>query len=176
MSLSFRQPFVVIRAVLLAPLANLLSTLNAHGAVFIAGLAALLVFAGPLSGVAEGSEPGLQVMDGKIYLPIPGSQITAGYGTLKNSSAQAVEVKFEKVEKFRAVELHQTREENGVARMQKIPSLAIAPQSEAVLRPGGAHLMLFTPEKGLKAGDLARVHATVNGKSIILEFKLITRD
>ncbi len=51
------------------------------------------------------------------------------------------------------VELHTHIHEGGVMRMREVESIAVPAGGEAVLEPGGDHLMLFGLRPGLAPGD-----------------------
>ena len=55
--------------------------------------------------------------------------------------------------RFGEVSLHETRTVDGVSRMRELERLPIAPGAEAVLRPGGLHLMLMQPDAALVEGE-----------------------
>lgn len=50
---------------------------------------------------------------------------------------------------FDSVELHQTTTADGISRMRSLDSLNVPARGEAVLEPGGTHLMLFGPRQDL---------------------------
>ena len=67
--------------------------------------------------------------------------MTAGFGVLKNETAQAIEFTGFRSPAFRDVSLHETVVADGVSRMQEVESLALAPGETVELAPGGYHLM-----------------------------------
>jgi hypothetical protein len=52
-----------------------------------------------------------------------------------------------------AVELHMTKMESGVMKMQAQDSITLPANSQAKLEPGGLHIMLINLRRDLKAGD-----------------------
>ena len=54
---------------------------------------------------------------------------------------------------FGEVSLHETRIVDGVSRMRAVPELHIAADGDAILEPGGLHLMLMQPNAPLEAGS-----------------------
>jgi periplasmic copper chaperone A len=52
-----------------------------------------------------------------------------------------------------SVELHESYEENGVAKMRKLTFLSIVPQKPVAMRPRGKHIMLIGLKRQLKDGD-----------------------
>jgi copper(I)-binding protein len=52
-----------------------------------------------------------------------------------------------------SVEVHQTKMEEGVMKMEHIPGLEVPPKSEVILEPGGYHVMLIDVSQPLAVGD-----------------------
>lgn len=83
----------------------------------------------------------------------PGVTALAGYMSLINQGKQTVVLDRFSSTDFERVELHQTRIEGDVARMEKKNSLSLSSGGTVKLQPGGYHLMLFKPKRPLRAGD-----------------------
>lgn len=107
--------------------------------------------------------PGLDLRDGWIRQAPPRSTVMAGYARLANKGAEPIVVDKAGSPAFGAAELHRTVVENGISRMLRDQPLAIAPGAQAVLEPGGWHLMLFRPARELKAGDQVPVRLECRG-------------
>jgi copper(I)-binding protein len=67
--------------------------------------------------------------------------------------------------------LHQTVSKGGMARMMHSPRIEIKPGSTLQLTPGGYHLMLMHPKKGLRQGDQVEVLLEFQG-GLVLPVKL----
>ena len=52
-----------------------------------------------------------------------------------------------------SVEVHQTKMEEGVMKMEHIPGLEVPPKDEVLLEPGGYHVMLIDVSGPLEVGD-----------------------
>ncbi len=52
-----------------------------------------------------------------------------------------------------ALEIHESREEDGVMRMRPVEGIDLPPGGEAELRPGGLHVMLLGLTRSLMPGD-----------------------
>lgn len=78
---------------------------------------------------------------------------SAGYLTLTNHGKDAVAIVGASSNVARAVEIHTTREVDGMMRMERLPGLAVAPGERVELAPGGKHLMLFGLAFRLVPGD-----------------------
>ncbi len=113
----------------------------------------LAVMAAPGEAQAVG-QPCLQVEQGWARLPPPGSQMSAGYARVRNQCRAAVTVVGASGTGFGEVTLHETRLENGVSRMQAVPTLEVPAGGSVELRPGGLHLMLMQPRAALTEGQL----------------------
>lgn len=57
----------------------------------------------------------------------------------------------------RAVELHESRIEDGVMRMRPVEGVDLQPGETVTLQPGGLHLMLVDLRQPLEAGDSVRL-------------------
>lgn len=73
----------------------------------------------------------------------PTQPVTAAYLSVMNHGNSAVSVTGARVEGAGRVEIHTSREVDGLMTMEQITSLDIAPGQTVSLEPGGAHLMLF---------------------------------
>ena len=76
----------------------------------------------------------------------------AGFGRIENRCGAEMVIVGATSPAFADVSLHQTRVVDGISRMRALPELRIAPGDDAVLQPGGMHLMLMQPRAPLKAG------------------------
>ncbi len=111
-----------------------------------AALAASLVHAAPAS---AGSPLTVEDARARILLPTrPG----AAWLTIRNSGAADRLVGAESPAAER-VELHTHVHRDGVMMMRRVEGLDVPADGEAVLEPGGDHLMLFGLKAGLAPGD-----------------------
>jgi hypothetical protein len=83
----------------------------------------------------------------------PGMKMTAGFGLLRNDSAEAIELSGFTSPQFGDVSLHRTELVDGVSRMREVPSLNLAPGESLALEPGGYHLMLMMPVAPIALGE-----------------------
>jgi len=91
------------------------------------------------------AEAPLVASDVVISEPPPGRAMSAGYLTLRNNTNSVIRISGVDSPQFGFVEIHETRLENGVAKMLLVPELLIPAQSSISLQPGGKHLMLMRP-------------------------------
>ena len=77
----------------------------------------------------------------------------AGFGRIENRCTTPVVIVGVSSPAFGDTSLHETRIVDGVSRMRALPELRIAPDSVAILKPGGLHLMFMQPRAPLKPGS-----------------------
>ena len=114
-------------------------------AFFIAVLCTGSLYADPTS-------PQLRVEDPWVREGPPNARVLAGFMKLTNPGAGPVRVTSVTSPDFASIEIHRTEIVDGVARMMQETSIDIAPGGSVELKPGGMHLMLFSPAKRLRHG------------------------
>ena len=125
----------------------------------------------PLTATARDCAP--QVKDGWIRLLPGGMPMQAGFGRIENRCAMPATMVSASSTAYASVELHESRVVDGVNRMRAVPELRIAPDSAAVLKPGGLHLMLIKPNAVLKPGSRVVVEFTLkDGRKLLGEFEV----
>jgi copper(I)-binding protein len=72
-------------------------------------------------------------------------QMSAGYLTFTNNSAQSITLTHVTSPQFGAVEMHESVVEDGMARMYPLGDLTILAGTTVQFEPGGKHLMLMRP-------------------------------
>lgn len=90
-------------------------------------------------------QPPLVASDVVVTRPMPGMKMSAAYLSLANNSDRAIRISRVASAQYESVQLHETRVEDGVARMRAIPVLEIAAGETVTLERGGKHLMLMRP-------------------------------
>ena len=96
------------------------------------------------------------------------------YMTLKNTGTQAIEIVRAESDLYSSIEFHETIHQDGMARMVRHDSLIIAAGDKIELKRGGAHLMLFNPNKRLTAGDTVTIKLLTKNntsKTILVKVK-----
>ena len=110
------------------------------------------VLALTLSGSVIAAEAtGISVHEGYIRLPPPGSP-AAAYFTLKNTGAERALVDADCACAGMTM-IHESIEQDGMAKMRHVDSASLPNGGELVLKPGGLHVMLMRLKAPLKAGD-----------------------
>ncbi|WIH06944.1 copper chaperone PCu(A)C [Xanthomonas translucens pv. graminis] len=108
-------------------------------------------FAAPAARQAAGCLPQWQA--GWVRLPPSAAMpMAAGFGRLHNPCGQALAVVAVRSPAFAEVSLHQTTQVDGVSKMRELERLPLAAGADAVLQPGGLHLMLMQPAQPLREG------------------------
>lgn len=122
------------------------------------------------SALAEGH---LTISNAWIRTAPPGAMMLAGYASLKNDGDAPLVVAGAESAAFGSVGLHQTIDENGLAKMRPLGKFTIAPGETVVFSPGGKHFMLMQPKRELKPGDAAKIHVTTaSGNGADAEFSV----
>ena len=106
----------------------------------------------PGSAVAE-----LEIHDAWIKNLPPAVPVRAGYMTIRNAQANAVSIIAIRSDAFASVEIHRTIAEDGMMRMEPVPTLVIEPDSSVQLAPGGLHLMMMNPTQATRPGDVLQI-------------------
>lgn len=135
-------------------------------AAALAGLLSSLL----LAPVAQACE-GLQAKDAFIPEAPPGLPM-AGYVSLHNAGTQALTIDGARSPDFGAVELHRTVYQDGNARMLRDQKLPIAPGADGAFARGSYHLMLFRPQKPLKAGDTVTIDLKCGNAATPVQFSV----
>ncbi len=94
-----------------------------------------------------------QVREGWVRLLPGGLPMQAGFGRIDNPCPMPATIVGVRSPGYGSVELHESRVVDGVSRMRAVPTLRIAPEAAAVLKPGGLHLMLMQPRVPLQPGS-----------------------
>ena len=94
----------------------------------------------------------LTIRDAYIRLAPLGAPL-AGYGVLINHSDKNSVLVDANATWAGMTMMHESREENGMAKMRHLDSVTVPAHGELVLQPGGIHLMFMQTPKNLKIGD-----------------------
>ena len=108
----------------------------------------LLLLAFPGFALAE-----LEISNPRVKNLPPSVPVRAGYMTLHNPESKAVSIVSLNSDAFGSIEIHQTIAQDGMMRMERVPTLTIEPDSTVQLAPGGLHLMMMNPVEPTRIGD-----------------------
>jgi len=93
----------------------------------------------------------------------PHAEMSAGYLTIMNHSAQAQTLTSVSSPQFQKVEAHKTEMVNGQVRMLREDNVTVPAHGSMEFKPGGYHLMLIHPLHELKLGDRVELHLQFKG-------------
>ena len=109
----------------------------------------------------------VEISNATVRQPLPGRTVSAGYFSIHNTSAQAVNLVAATSPWFEKVELHQHSYVDGMMRMEHVERIVVAPNQTLHLQPGGLHLMLFTPKQALQLDQQVPIELVLeNGQKI----------
>lgn len=112
-------------------------------------LAVLPLVSAACTPAASSSE--ITVADARV--PVPAGVNAAAYMTLTNDGDSADQLISASTDIAGSVELHQTTTEDGSMSMQQVTGVEIPAGGQAVLEPGGLHVMLIGVTEDLAEGD-----------------------
>lgn len=113
---------------------------------------ARLVSVAALAGAGCDAAPGVSAGDLRVIAPTPASRNAAGYLSISNDRDEVLVISALASPQFEQVELHETRVENGIARMRKLGDVTVGPRQTLEFEEGGKHLMLIGPVDALAVG------------------------
>ena len=97
----------------------------------------------------------------------------AGYFVLENNGSGDRSLVGASSPAFDDVRLHRTNEENGMASMAPVESVAIPAHGRVAFQPGGYHLMMMHPRQELQPGDSVAVTLHLdNGEDLKTSFTI----
>ena len=123
--------------------------------------AGLLLSAGALAGSADQ----VTVDNPYVRLAPPNAPATGAFMVIRNNGDKDVKVVKADNPLSRATELHTHINDGGVMKMRPVPAIDIKAKGEAVLKPGGLHVMLIDLKAPMKEGDLVPVTLTFDDGS-----------
>jgi len=130
-------------------------------AVFVCSISALAL--APAAGIAAD----VSVRDAWIREAPPGMSMMAGYMELRNDTSGPQALVAASSSGFRSVMMHRTVTKDGMARMEHLSQIELAPGASAIFAPGGNHLMLMSPGRTLRAGDTVVIKLEFRGGLVL---------
>ena len=125
-------------------------------------LAAGLLFS---AGVLAGAADNVSVQDPNVRLTPPSAPATGAFMVIRNAGDKDVRVVKADNPVSKATELHTYVNEGGVMKMRPIPAIEIKAKGEAVLKPGGLHVMMIDLKVPMKEGDTVPITLTFDDGS-----------
>lgn len=137
----------------------------------MSALAAALLFS---TAVLAGAADKVTAQDPYVRLAPPGAPATGAFMVLKNGGDKDVKVVKAENPLSRVTELHNHINDNGVMRMRPVPAIDIKAGGEAVLKPGGLHVMLIDLKAPMREGDTVPITLNFDdGSSKTVEAKVV---
>lgn len=132
--------------------------------------ACLMFSAGVLAAAAD------QISVDKPYVRLlpPGAQTTGAFMVIRNAGDKDVKLVKADNPASRVTELHTHLNEGGVMKMRPVAAIEVKAKGEALLQPGGLHIMLIDLKAPLKEGDVVPITLGFDdGSSKKLEAKVL---
>ncbi|MEW6514528.1 MAG: copper chaperone PCu(A)C [Pseudomonadota bacterium] len=123
--------------------------------LILAGLLATAINAGIAH--AAGAADQITVNDAYIRQAPPGAMATGAFMVIRNAGPDEVRVVKAASTVSRFTELHTHLNEGGVMKMRQVKDIPVPPGGEAVLKPGGLHVMLIEMRLSLREGDMVPI-------------------
>lgn len=133
--------------------------------------AASLLFS---AGVFAGAADQVAVHDPYVRLAPPNAPATGAFMVIRNNGDKDVKVLKADNPLSKATELHTHLNEGGVMKMRPVPAIDIKAKGEAVLKPGGLHIMMIDLKAPMKEGDVVPITLSFDdGSSKKVEAKVV---
>ncbi|HLO63798.1 MAG TPA: copper chaperone PCu(A)C [Azonexus sp.] len=125
-------------------------------------LAAGLFFS---AAVFAGAADNVAVQDPYVRLAPPNAPATGAFMVIKNNGDKDVKLVKADNSASKITELHTHLNEGGVMKMRPVPAVEIKAKGEAVLKPGGLHIMMIDLKAPMKEGDVVPITLTFDDGS-----------
>ena len=113
----------------------------------------LLFSAGVLAAAADN----VSVDNPYVRLAPPSAPTTGAFMVIHNNGDKDIKVLKADNPVSRLTELHTHLNEGGVMKMRPVPGIDIKAKGEAVLKPGGLHVMMIDLKAPMKEGDIVPI-------------------
>lgn len=126
------------------------------------------------AGVLAGAADNVTVQDPYVRLAPPNAPATGAFMVIKNNGDKDVKVVKADNTATKVTELHTHLNEGGVMKMRPVPAIEVKAKGEAVLKPGGLHIMLIDLKAPMKEGDMVPITLTFDdGSSKRVDAKVV---
>lgn len=125
-------------------------------------------------GALAASADNVTVHEPYVRLAPPNAPATGAFMVIKNNGDKDVKVLKADNPASKVTELHTHLNEGGVMKMRPVAAIDIKAKGEAVLQPGGLHVMLINMNAPLKEGDSVPITLTFDdGSSKKVDAKVV---
>ena len=115
----------------------------------------------------------LELLDGWVKKPLPGTKYTAAYFSIKNNSHETQIINKFSSDQFTKIMIHvSSTNSDGMTKMSPIGSLMLLPSQILEAKPGGIHLMLSVKKSELFNADQLISFSVSCGKNSSWQFSL----
>jgi copper(I)-binding protein len=122
------------------------------------------------------AEETLKVTSAWIRHAPASAQQHAGYFTLTNAGPETRSLVAAESPAYAKAELHASRVANGIATMEPVAALQIAPGQAVRFEPGGLHLMLIGPKAPVPAGSTVALTLVLSDGSRLATTAVVRKD
>lgn len=123
--------------------------------------AGLLLATGAMAGAADD----VTVHDPYVRLAPPNAPATGAFMVIRNNGDKDLKVVKAANPVSRVTELHTHLNEGGVMKMRPVAAIDVKAKGEAVLKPGGLHVMMIDLKAPMKEGDVVPITLTLDDGS-----------
>ena len=117
------------------------------------------------AGVFAGAADQVTVQDPYVRLAPPNAPATGAFMVIRNTGDKDVKVVKADNPVSKVTELHTHLNEGGVMKMRPVAAIDVKAKGEAVLKPGGLHVMLIDLKAPMKEGDTVPLTLTFDDGS-----------
>ncbi len=115
-----------------------------------------------------------QVNDARVVQPPPGAKVAAAYFTINNTDSDTLEITGVTSDIAKRVEIHLSRVENDVAKMEKQESVSVSAGESLEFKHGSFHVMFMGLNKALVAGESMQLTLNTSAGALKVSVPIIS--
>lgn len=136
----------------------------------VAGLVLATFCIAALPIIVDANTGHVRAVDAWIPAAPPGARMLAGYVELVNEGADPVTITSVRAAGFEIAEIHQSFNDNGLARMRRVEAIEIPAGESVELSQGGLHIMLMRPERVPEPGESVTIELLDGNDTTVVTF------
>ncbi|EKE17058.1 MAG: hypothetical protein ACD_10C00643G0004 [uncultured bacterium] len=109
------------------------------------------------AGVLAAAADQVSVENPYVRLAPPNAPATGAFMVIKNNGDKAIKILKADNPVSRVTELHTHLNDGGVMKMRPVPGIDIKAKGQAILQPGGLHVMMIDLKAPMKEGDVVPI-------------------
>ncbi|MDP3441202.1 MAG: copper chaperone PCu(A)C [Azonexus sp.] len=126
------------------------------------------------AGVMAAAADQVSVEKPYVRLAPPNAPATGAFMVIKNNGEKDIKVMKADNPVSRVTELHTHLNEGGVMKMRPVSAIDVKAKGEAILQPGGLHVMMIDIKAPMKEGDVVPITLTFDdGSSKQIDAKVV---